>query len=87
MYFHVVVVQRRQRNIQEKCDARANLFFCFFEVLVAGAVVVAKAPYRRSIIGILRVLTQLIYSALRSIQRKRKLFSTKFYRLFYFCST
>ena len=28
MHFHVVVVQRRQRNAQEKCHARANLLFC-----------------------------------------------------------
>ena len=28
MHFHVIVVQRQQRNVQEKCDARANLLFC-----------------------------------------------------------
>ena len=28
-HFHVVVVQRRQRNVQlKKCDARAKLLFC-----------------------------------------------------------
>ena len=27
-HFHVVVVQRRQRNVQKKRDARAKLFFC-----------------------------------------------------------
>ena len=26
--FHVVVAQRRQRNVQKKCDARAELLFC-----------------------------------------------------------
>ena len=39
-HFHVVVVQRQQRNVQKKRDARAKLFF--FAVLVA----VAVAPYR-----------------------------------------
>ena len=43
-------MQRRQRNVQEKCDERANMLFCLispllFDVLVAVAVVVAKAPY------------------------------------------
>ena len=45
---HVVVVQRRLRNVQKKRDARAKLLFCqscstywFFAVLVAVAVVVA----------------------------------------------
>ena len=29
-YFHVVVVQARQRNVQVRCDARAELlFYCF----------------------------------------------------------
>ena len=43
-YFHVVVVQRRQRN---KRDASAKLLFCqskpvaFFAVLVAVAIAVA----------------------------------------------
>ena len=27
-HFHVVVVQRRQRNVKNKCDARAKLLFC-----------------------------------------------------------
>ena len=27
-HFHVVVVQRRQRNVQKKRDARAKLLFC-----------------------------------------------------------
>ena len=27
-HFHVVVVQRRQRNVQKMRDARAKLFFC-----------------------------------------------------------
>ena len=44
--FHVVVVPRRQRNVQKR-DVRAKLLFClskpiaFFAVLVAVAVVVA----------------------------------------------
>ena len=48
MHFQVVVVQRLQRNVQEKCYARVNLLFfliAFFGVLVAVALVVAKAPY------------------------------------------
>ena len=46
-HFHVVVVQRRLRNVQKKHAARAKLLFClskpvvFFAVLVAVAVVVA----------------------------------------------
>ena len=51
MHFHVVVVQRRQRNVQESVmheqgcyiDNLNRLFF-FFVVLVTVAVVVAKAP-------------------------------------------
>ena len=27
-HFHVIVVQRRQRNVQKKRDARARLLFC-----------------------------------------------------------
>ena len=27
-HFHVVVVQKRERNVQKKCDARAKLLFC-----------------------------------------------------------
>ena len=34
MHFHVVVVQRRQRNVEEKCDARANLLFCLISPLL-----------------------------------------------------
>ena len=42
---HVVVVQRRQRNVQNKRDARAGLLFCLlilllFDVAVAVAVLV-----------------------------------------------
>ena len=52
MHFHVVVVQRRQRNVQEKVmhvqsccfDNLNRLFVFFFVVLVTVAVVVAKAP-------------------------------------------
>ena len=45
--FHVVVVQRRQRNVQKNCAVLAKLFCCFFAVLVAVVVmvVVASAPY------------------------------------------
>ena len=45
-YFHVVVVQQRQRNVQKtvmhvlSC-CFANQTFCFFAVLVAVSVVVA----------------------------------------------
>ena len=44
--FHVVVVQGRQRNVQNKRDARAELWFCLlnlllFDVAVAVAVVVS----------------------------------------------
>ena len=47
--FHVTLVQGRQRNIQKKRDARAELLFCskpnaFFDVPVAVAVVVSKGP-------------------------------------------
>ena len=27
-HFHVVFVQKRKRNVQKKCDARAKLLFC-----------------------------------------------------------
>ena len=45
-HFHVVVVQRRQRNVQEsvmhlQSCSFANQTYCFFAVLVAVAVVVA----------------------------------------------
>ena len=45
-HFHVVVVQRRQRNVQKKVMhvqscCFANQTCCFFAVLVAVAVVVA----------------------------------------------
>ena len=50
MHFHVVV-QRRQRNVQESlihvqgcCIDNLNRLFFFFVVLVTVAVVVAKAP-------------------------------------------
>ena len=44
--FHAVVVQERQRNVQKKRDARADLLFCslnllLFDVPVAVAVVVS----------------------------------------------
>ena len=44
--FHVVVVQRRQRNVSKnvmhvQSCCFANLTYCFFAVLVAVAVVVA----------------------------------------------
>ena len=32
-HFHIVVVQKRERNIQKKCDARAKLLFCFSNLL------------------------------------------------------
>ena len=35
-------MQRQQTNVQGKCDARANLFVFFFDVLVAVAVVVTR---------------------------------------------
>ena len=31
--FHVVVVHKRQRNVQIKCDARAKLLFCLINLL------------------------------------------------------
>ena len=48
--FHAVVVQWRQRNVQKsvlhvQSSCFANLAYCFFDVLAAVAVVVAKAPY------------------------------------------
>ena len=48
-HFDVVVVQWRQRNVQKKRDARANLLFflinlLLFDVLVTVAVVFARAP-------------------------------------------
>ena len=46
-HFHVVVVQRRQRNVQKKRDARAKLLFCqsqkpiaFCRLFVVVAIVV-----------------------------------------------
>ena len=51
MHFNVVVVQRRQRNVQKSvmhvqgcCIDNLNRLFFFFVVLVTVAVVVAKAP-------------------------------------------
>ena len=49
--FHVVVVQRRQRNVQNKRDARAGLLFCLlilllFDVAVAVAVAVLVGTLR-----------------------------------------
>ena len=49
-HFRVVVVQWRQRNVQKsvmhvQSCCFANQAYCFFAVLVAVAVVVAKAPY------------------------------------------
>ena len=32
--FHVVVVQRRQRNVQKKRDARRELLFCLLNLLL-----------------------------------------------------
>ena len=48
--FHAVVVQWRQRNVQKnvlhvQSCCFANQAYCFFDVLAAVAVVVAKAPY------------------------------------------
>ena len=48
-HFHVVVVQGRQRNVQKsvmhvQSCLFANQTYCFFDVLVAVRVVVAKAP-------------------------------------------
>ena len=49
--FYVVVVQRRQSNVQKKRDARGKLLFrlskpiAFFPVLIVFAVVVAWVPY------------------------------------------
>ena len=37
--FHVVVVQRRQRNVQNKRDARAELLFCLLILLLFDAAV------------------------------------------------
>ena len=37
--FHVVVVQRRQRNVQNKRDAREGLFFCLLNLLLFDAAV------------------------------------------------
>ena len=47
-HFHVVVFQLRQRNVQKsvmhvQSCCFANQTYCFFAVLVAVAVVVAKA--------------------------------------------
>ena len=46
-YFHVVVVQRRQRNVHKVCCMYKVVIFSivFFAVLIAVAVVVAYAPY------------------------------------------
>ena len=32
-HVHVVVVQKRERNVQKKCDARAKLLFCLLNLL------------------------------------------------------
>ena len=32
--FHVAVVQKRQRNVQKECDARAKLLFCPLNLLL-----------------------------------------------------
>ena len=49
-HFHVVVVQKRQGNVQKRCDARAKLLFCiltilFLDVIVAVASLNLRAPY------------------------------------------
>ena len=51
--FHVVVVKRRQKNVQKSvmdvqscCFANLHLFF-FFTILVAVAVVFAEAPHEQ----------------------------------------
>ena len=33
-HFHVVIVQRGQRNIQNNCDTRAKLLFCLINLLL-----------------------------------------------------
>ena len=38
--FPVVVVQWRQRNVQKKRDARAELLFCLFNLLLFDVLVV-----------------------------------------------
>ena len=42
-HFHVVVVQKQERNVQKKCDARAKLLFCFLKPIVFVDVLVAVA--------------------------------------------
>ena len=32
-YFQVVILQKQQRNVQKKCDARAKLLFCLSNLL------------------------------------------------------
>ena len=49
-HFHVVVTQWRQRNVQKsvmhvQSCCIAHQAYCFFDVLAAVAVVVAKAPF------------------------------------------
>ena len=34
MHFQAVVMQGRERIVQEKCDARANLLFCLISLLL-----------------------------------------------------
>ena len=49
-HFHFVVVQKRERNVQKKCDARVKLLFClikpivFMDFLVAVASLNFKVP-------------------------------------------
>ena len=51
-HFYVVVVQKRERNVQKKCDARAKLLFsyktyCFFFLTFSSpsASLDLKVPY------------------------------------------
>ena len=39
-HFHLMVVQKRKRNVQKKCDVRAKLMFCLLFFLLDVLVVV-----------------------------------------------
>ena len=48
--FHVIVIQWRQKNVQKsvmhiQSCCFANLTYSFFDVFIAVAIIIAKAPY------------------------------------------
>ena len=52
---HLVVLQKRQRTVQKKCDARTKLLFCLFNLLLTFLTFSLPSPRRTTFFFLLQL--------------------------------